>query len=233
MILHDPEIVKSLSPEAHQTALIFWRDFEKSAIRLPPQSRAKFVSLSSEILSLGHEFVTQASAPRPATVIEPSELEGLEDNGMGARLRRQASSTQKGILVYPGSHQAHMIMSSAPNESPRRKLYVASHSSTPRQIECLERLLCARAELARLVGWDSYAGMTLHDKMAKHPGGQHKCSVNSLLTRSGCHYRACKPILGHSIGSDGWTCTRSITCIETSKTRTSQKPFTAHHSGLG
>ncbi|KAL4070621.1 mitochondrial intermediate peptidase [Scleroderma citrinum] len=169
VVLHDPEIVKSLSPEAHQTALIFWRDFEKSAIRLPPESREKFVSLSSEILSLGHEFVTEASASRPAVEIEPSELEGIEDDGMGVRLRRQASSTQRSLLVYPGSHQAHMIMCSAPNESLRQKLYVAAHSSTPRQIECLERLLCARAELARLVGWDSYASMTLHDKMAKNP----------------------------------------------------------------
>lgn len=169
-VLHDPELVKSLSQEALQTALIFWRDFEKSAIKLPPEQRERFVSLSSEILTLGHEFVTQASAPRPPAAIEPSELDGLKDEGMGARLRRQAWSTQKSLLVYPGSHQAYMIMTSAPNESPRQKLYMAAHTSSQRQIECLERLLHARAELARLVGWDSYAGMTLNDKMAKTPG---------------------------------------------------------------
>ncbi|KAG9314048.1 mitochondrial intermediate peptidase [Chiua virens] len=168
-VLHDPEVVQSLSQEALQTALIFWRDFEKSAIKLPPEQRKQFVSLSSEILTLGHEFVTQASAPRSPAIIEPSELEGLKDEGMGARLRRQAWSTQRSLLVYPGSHQAYMIMTSAPNESPRQKLYMAAHTSSQRQIECLERLLHARAELARLVGWDSYAGMTLNDKMAKTP----------------------------------------------------------------
>ena len=171
-VLHNPEIVQSLSQEALQTARIFSREFEKSAIKLPPQQRERFVSLSSEILTLGHEFVTQASAPRPPAVIEPSELDGLKDDGMGARLRRQAWSTQKSLLVYPGSHQAHMIMTSAPNESPRQKLYMASHASSQRQVECLERLLHARAELARLVGWDSYAGMTLNDTMAKTPGEQ-------------------------------------------------------------
>ncbi|KAG6333072.1 hypothetical protein ID866_6023 [Astraeus odoratus] len=186
IVLHDPEIVMSLSREAHQTALIFWRDFEKSAIRLPPESREKFVSLSSEILSLGHEFVTQASAPRSAAVIEASELEGLKDEGMGVMLRRQASSTRKNLLVYPGSHQAHMIMCSAPKESPRKKLYVAAHSSTPQQIECLERLLRARAELARLVGWDSYAGMTLHDKMAKTPENVSKF-LDAFLDRTAIH----------------------------------------------
>ncbi|KIO08613.1 hypothetical protein M404DRAFT_23136 [Pisolithus tinctorius Marx 270] len=186
VVLHDPEIVKSLGPEAYQTALIFWRDFEKSAIRLPPESREKFVSLSSEILSLGHEFVNQASAPRPAALIDASELEGLKDTGMGARLQRQASSTQKSLLVYPGSHQAYMIMRSAPLESPRKKLYVAAHSSTPRQIECLERLLRARAELACLVGWDSYAGMVLHDKMAKTPENVNYF-LDTFLDRTAVH----------------------------------------------
>ncbi|KAI6031498.1 mitochondrial intermediate peptidase [Pisolithus microcarpus] len=188
VVLHDPEVVKSLSSEAYQTALIFWRDFEKSAIRLPPASREKFVSLSSEILSLGHEFVNQASAPRPAALIEASELEGLKDDGMGARLQRQASSTQKSLLVYPGSHQAYMIMRSAPMESPRKKLYVAAHSSTSRQIACLERLLGARAELARLVGWDSYAGMVLHDKMAKTPENVNHF-LDTFLDRTAVHAR--------------------------------------------
>ncbi|KAI5997904.1 mitochondrial intermediate peptidase [Pisolithus albus] len=188
VVLHDLEVVNSLSSEAYQTALIFWRDFEKSAIRLPPASREKFVSLSSEILSLGHEFVNQASAPRPAALIDASELEGLKDDGMGARLQRQASSTQKSLLVYPGSHQAYMIMRSAPMESPRKKLYVAAHSSTSRQIACLERLLRARAELARLVGWDSYAGMTLHDKMAKTPENVNHF-LDTFLDRTAVHAR--------------------------------------------
>ncbi|KAH0838015.1 mitochondrial intermediate peptidase [Lanmaoa asiatica] len=188
-VLHDPEVVQSLSQEAYQTALIFWRDFEKSAIKLPPEQRERFVSLSSEILSLGHEFVTQASAPRPPAVIEPSELDGLKDEGMGARLRRQAWSTQKSLLVYPGSHQAYMIMSSAPNESPRQKLYLAAHTSSQRQIECLEQLLHARAELARLVGWDSYAGMTLNDKMAKTPENVRQF-LDTFLDRKAIHARS-------------------------------------------
>ncbi|KAG2044457.1 mitochondrial intermediate peptidase [Suillus americanus] len=168
-VLHDPEIVKSLSQEALQTALIFWHDFEKSAIKLPPEQRERFVSLSSEILSVGHAFVTEASAPRPPVKIKPSELEGLKDRGMGARLQRQAFFTQKNLLVYPGSHQAYMILREAPDEEPRRKVYMAGHMSSAEQIDRLERLLNARAQLSRLVGWDSYAGMTLSDKMAKTP----------------------------------------------------------------
>ena len=169
-VLSDPSIVKTLGPEAHQTALIFWRDFEKSAIDLPPEQRKRFVSLSSDILVLGRQFLEGASAPRPPASIKPSQLSGLKDKGMGVRLQLQAQFTQRDLQVYPGSLQAQMIMRSAPEEEPRRQVYLAANSSTPQQIEVLEKLLRTRAELARLVGRDSFAHMTLDDKMAKTPG---------------------------------------------------------------
>ncbi|CAL1695003.1 unnamed protein product [Somion occarium] len=169
IVLSDPDVVKSLSTEARETALIFWRDFEKSGVNLPPSQRDRFVSLSSEILSIGREFLMEASKARPPARIRPSELRGLKDTGMGTRLRLQATATQRDLLVYPGSLQAQMIMTSAPEEEPRRKLYMAANSSSEEQVHTLERLLRARGDLARLVGKDSFAHMALADKMAKSP----------------------------------------------------------------
>ncbi|RDB28814.1 Mitochondrial intermediate peptidase [Hypsizygus marmoreus] len=169
-VMTDPSIVKTLSPEAYKTALIFWLDFEKSAIDLPPEQRNKFVSLSSDILVLGREFLKEANAARPPAAVKPSELAGLKDKGMGVRLQLQAQFTQRDLLVYPGSLQAQMIMRSAPSEEARRRVYIAANSSTPEQVEVLEKLLKTRVELARLVGRKSYAEMTLDDKMAKSPG---------------------------------------------------------------
>ncbi|KAF7347681.1 Mitochondrial intermediate peptidase [Mycena venus] len=169
-VLTDPTIVETLTPEAHATALIFWRDFENSAINLPPDQRERFVSLSSDILVLGRKFLQGVSSPGPPAAIKPSELVGLKDQGMGVRLQLQARFTQRDLLVYPGSLQAQMIMRSAPAEEPRRRVYIASNSSTPEQIDALERLLRARAELAQLVGKPSFAHMALDDKMAKSPG---------------------------------------------------------------
>lgn len=119
---------------------------------------------------LGRKFLDEAASPRPPASITPSELRGLKDSGMGIRLHLQARATNSPLHVYPGSLQAQMIMRSAPAEAPRRKLYVAANSSTPEQLETLERLLRARAELARLCGKESYAHLTLTDKMAKSPG---------------------------------------------------------------
>ncbi|KAL0579465.1 Mitochondrial intermediate peptidase [Marasmius crinis-equi] len=169
IVFTDPEILKSLTPEAYQTALIFWKDFEKSAINLPPETREQFVRLSSEIIVLGRHFLREAATPRAPVAIKPSDLAGLKDQGMGVRLQLQARFTQRDLLVYPGSLQAQMIMRSAPQEEPRRKVYIGSYSSTEEQIEILETLLRKRAELARLVGAESFAHLSLDDKMAKSP----------------------------------------------------------------
>ncbi|TRM66100.1 mitochondrial intermediate peptidase mitochondrial precursor [Schizophyllum amplum] len=169
VVLSDPEIVKSMTPEAYRTAMIFWNDFEKSAIDLPAKEREEFVALSSEIISLGRAFLEETNAARPPARITPSDLAGLKDKGMGVRLQLQAQFTQRDLHVYPGSLQAQMIMRSAPAEEPRRRVYIASHSSTEEQIALLERMLSTRAKLARLVGRESYAAMSLDDKMAKNP----------------------------------------------------------------
>ncbi|KAJ7786506.1 mitochondrial intermediate peptidase [Mycena metata] len=169
-VLTDPSIVETLTPEAHATALIFWRDFENSAINLPPDKRDKFVSLSSDLLVLGRKFLQGASTPGPPASVKPSELAGLKDQGMGVRLQLQARFTQRDLLVYPGSLQAQMIMRSAPAEEARRRVYIASNSSSPEQINVLDTLLRTRAELAQLVGKSSFAQMALNDKMAKSPG---------------------------------------------------------------
>lgn len=171
-------MVRSLSPEAHQTALIFWRDFEKSGIDLPPKQRERFVSLSTEIMLLGRQFLSGTTTAKAPASIKPEELQGLKDMGMGARLRLQAQVTKRDLLVYPGSLQAQMIMRAAPAEEPRRKVYMAANTSSPEQIEVLEKLLRARGELARLVGKESFAHMTLGDKMAKSPGAYCYCCVN-------------------------------------------------------
>ncbi|EIW87040.1 mitochondrial intermediate peptidase [Coniophora puteana RWD-64-598 SS2] len=187
-VLYNPELSAALSPEARETALIFWRDFEKSAIALSPDKKERFVSLSSNILSVGRDFVNDSSSPRPPASIMASEIADLKDKGMGSRLRRQALFTQRELLVYPGSHQAHMIMRSAPSEEPRKKVYIASHTSTPEQVARLETLLRLRAELAQLVGRDSYSGMALSDKMAKSPENV-KQFLDTSLERTGVSAR--------------------------------------------
>jgi hypothetical protein len=94
----------------------------------------------------------------------------MKDLGLSSRYQLQARFSNRELQVYPGSLQAQMIMRSAPLEEPRRKVYVAAHTSDPEQLQLLETLLRARAYLAQVLGHDSFSRLTLSDKMAKSPG---------------------------------------------------------------
>nr|QPG55757.1 mitochondrial intermediate peptidase [Auricularia cornea] len=167
-VLSTPDIASNLTPEARETALIFWRDFEKSGIDLPPHLRARFVQLSSEIFTLGRDFVNQASAPRPAVSLPASALRETGTAGLLSRLRLPAR-TSNTVPVYPGTSEARMIMASVPDEATRRALYVATNSSSREEIDVLETLIKTRAQLASLVGKPSYAHVALDDKMTRSP----------------------------------------------------------------
>lgn len=76
-----------------------------------------------------------------------------------------------------------MIMSSVSDDATRRALYVATNASTREEIDVLQALLKTRAQLASLVGKDSYAHFALDDKMTKSPGEEYLAlSTQPLLT---------------------------------------------------
>jgi intermediate peptidase len=172
----------------------------------------------------------EANTARLPTAIKPSELTGLKDKGMGVRLQLQAHFTQRDLLVYPGSLQAQMIMRSAPSEEPRRRVYIAANSSTPEQIHILEKLLQTRAELARLVGRESYAEMTLADKMAKSPGqSSPMLSFSPILTYS----RQCTLFHRRTNGTYPAVRSESVADAKHTKTNTPWNYFSTYYSSMG
>ncbi|KAH7107004.1 mitochondrial intermediate peptidase [Auriculariales sp. MPI-PUGE-AT-0066] len=167
LVFQDSEIWAQLSDEARETALIFWRDFEKSGIDLPPHLRTRFVELSSEIFTLGRDFVNNASQPRPSVSLPVEPLRELRS--LGSLRKMRFLGTANTISIQPGSNEARMIMANVSDDATRRALFVASHSSSREDVEVLEALLRTRASLASLVGKPSFAHMALDDKMTKTP----------------------------------------------------------------
>jgi Zn-dependent oligopeptidases len=62
-----------------------------------------------------------------------------------------------------------LVLRSVHDEETRKEVYLATRTSSKKQIHRLEQLLLKRAELAKLSGYSSFAHMTLSDKMAKTP----------------------------------------------------------------
>ena len=180
----DPAITSKFTSEERAVALIFRRDFERSGIDLPPTQRAEFVSLSSEIITRGRQFLLDGSGPRgytdePITKLREALASGFRTNDERTKrqtkelldaLNNRVSRLTGKVRVYGGSWEAQMLLKYCVDEDVRRDVYSASFKANPGNVETLEALLRARSRLAQLVGKSSYAEMTLTDKMAKNPG---------------------------------------------------------------
>ena len=184
-IMADDQLRASLSPEAMAVAYVFLRDFEKSGIHLPEAERAKFVSLSDEILVLGRSFLQESGQASPDDVVS-IPLEWLKGCPQPIMAALQSSGMQEKDTLHftKNSWEMQAISKYAPDERARKVAHLGMNSGTSDQVSILERLLQRRAELATLTGNESFAAMTLGDKMARKPE-----NVSGFLASLASHHR--------------------------------------------
>ncbi|WWD01447.1 hypothetical protein V866_008391 [Kwoniella sp. B9012] len=154
-----------------KVAQTFLSDFERSGIHLPPAVRQKFVSLSDSLLSLGRTFLSFASSgPSTKPLIELPEPDRLLA-GMGSQFIDSLPRKRRGGAAYivPGSWEAQMISRYAREGEARRLVYIGGIQKDPERVEVLEEMLKKRAELANVLGKETWGDVTLSDKMAKNP----------------------------------------------------------------
>ncbi|MCJ1461098.1 Mitochondrial intermediate peptidase [Mycoblastus sanguinarius] len=159
-----PEVSRSWNEEEKTVAQILLKDFSNSAIDLPEGKRHRFVELSNQIKNLGNKFW---DGMKPTSSYIEFDLSSLK--GMDPRVLGRHSSSRKKVLLPTVGEVPYMALESIENEAVRRDIYMAGRQSSKEQIQTLEKLLEARAEVAALSGHKSYAGMILSDKMANSP----------------------------------------------------------------
>ncbi|KAJ5495699.1 Mitochondrial intermediate peptidase [Penicillium diatomitis] len=168
----NPEVTSHWTEAETIVAQILMRDFTNSAIHMPPSERQRFVNLSNEISQVGSDFFGGAEPAKSQVVFNANSLQGL-DPLMVQRIKKwnnKAPVPTAGIVP-------RLVLRSVRDESVRKEVYLATRTSSSRQIHRLEKLLMKRSELAQLSGYDSFANMTLSDKMAKTPE-----AVSNFLT---------------------------------------------------
>jgi intermediate peptidase len=158
-----PEVWNSWSEQERTVAKILMEDFSRSAIELPEGARQKFVTLSDEIARDGAEFVDHMGPERASLTFDSTRLSGLEP-GMVKALTRWGKTK-----IHTMGHEAQVALRYVHDEDVRKEVYMAVRTSKKSSINRLEKMLKNRAELAKLSGYESFAHMTLENKMAKSP----------------------------------------------------------------
>ena len=108
--------------------------------------------------------------------------------GMGSQfvdnLRRGKGHSRSSVFVAPGTWDAQMIGRYAREGEARRLVHVGSLREDPDRVEVLEQMLRERAELAEVLGKETFAHVALSDKMAKTPA-----NVSKFLSSLATHHR--------------------------------------------
>ena len=164
------EVRLSWSEEERAVAAILIKDFSKSAIDLGDDDRRAFVDMSDKITAVGNDFVDNISAKRQYLSLQSSQMRGM-DPVLVKQLTKWGS-----VSLPTEGMAATLALRTVGDPEVRREIYMANRTSSKDNIHRLEKMLKWRAELAKLSGYDSFAHMTLSDKMAKSPE-----AVNSFL----------------------------------------------------
>ncbi|KAJ1833701.1 Mitochondrial intermediate peptidase [Coemansia sp. RSA 2711] len=174
-VMDDPVIAADLSPVEREVALSFRRDFERSGIHLATTAHARFVELSSRIHDQSREFLrSQALAPAGGAVPVPvDQLRSLPAPVVMEILQafpsRKRSDGVTVVDIVPDDYAAQYILRDCEDAGVREAVFRAWQHGAPSAVQALEGLLDDRLALARTVGFESFAHMTLDDKMAKSP----------------------------------------------------------------
>jgi thimet oligopeptidase len=161
----DPEIWRALSAvdssgEDEGTRWYHFRvlrDFRRAGVDKDAQTRARVRSLNEELVRIGQEFQRNIRDDVRSIEVARGDLDGLPDD-------------------YVESHAGGRITTDSPDYIPfmtysrsspaRERLWkVYRQRAHPRNLAVLDRMLARRFELARLLGYPSWAAYVTEDKM--------------------------------------------------------------------
>lgn len=182
----DSDVRHSWSEEELVTAKILLKDFAQSAaVSGTDAQKDRFVELTSEIAVIGNETVESMSPKTMVLQFASSKMKGM-DPTMVKRLTRFGTTT-----IPSHGYASSLALRTVEDPDVRRSIYMANRTASPSSIRNVERLVEARAELAKLTGHQSFAHLTLGDKMARSPeavnlflealAGANKANVGSDL----------------------------------------------------
>ena len=138
------------------------RDFRRAGVDKDEATRARLKALNEEITAIGSQFDRSINEDtRSITVEGPEALEGLPADYVAAHPVKEGS-----ITITTNYPDALPVFQYAKDPDVRRRLqWEFLNRGYPKNMEALDRLLVKRHELARLLGYGSYAEYVTENKM--------------------------------------------------------------------
>ncbi|MBS3807832.1 MAG: Zn-dependent oligopeptidase [Bacteroidales bacterium] len=141
------------------------REFEQNGLGLPEEKRAHIQKIQDDIADLGIHFESNISSYQDHIILGESDMEGLPEDYKEAR--RMEDGRYKIDLTYPSFFP---FMKYAGSDDARRELsYRFKNIAADKNLEVLSDLLNKRKELAKMLGYSTFAEYQLENRMAEKP----------------------------------------------------------------
>jgi oligopeptidase A len=182
--------------------------FKREGAGLPPEKKRRLEQLNVELTEVTTRFgqnVLDATNAYELVVDDVARLAGLPDRAVQAA---RASAEQKGKQGYRFTLQAPSyipLLTYAHDRGLREQMYRAMNARASQapfdNRELVERILRLRAERARLLGYDHFVDLVLHDRMA-HDGERASEFIRDLTRRTQAAFEAENGALQTFAGSE-------------------------------
>jgi thimet oligopeptidase len=138
------------------------RDFRRAGVDRDEATRARVRQLREELVRIGQEFGRNIKDDVRRLSLDPADLEGLPEDWR----RAHAPGADGKVTVTTDNTDYVPFMTYARSEPAREALWrLYRLRGHPGNLDVLSRMLTRRAELARVLGYPSWAAYVTEDKM--------------------------------------------------------------------
>lgn len=179
--LKNSDTYASLLPEQKAQIDQDLRDFELGGVSLSDSAKTRFGEIALELSRLKTEFsdnVLDATNAWEKCVDNESALDGMPASAVAAAKQRAEAKNKSGYLLNLEFPSYMAVMMFANDRALREEMYTAfatrasdkgPHANQFDNSERIEQILTLRAEKARLLGFDTYADLSVVPKMVESP----------------------------------------------------------------
>ena len=169
---------ESLDPAQRRSVEIALRDFRLAGVALPADKKHEYAELRQRLSSLGARFsenVLDATDAWTKTVSD-AELQGLPSSSLESAKSAAIAKGKDGFLLTLDMPMYQAVMTYCDDGALRREMYTAFATRASEQgpdagrwdnSDTIREILDCRLAMARLLGFDHYASLSLATKMAR------------------------------------------------------------------
>ncbi|MFI3256030.1 MAG: M3 family metallopeptidase [Psittacicella sp.] len=175
------EEFKSYSPARKKAIENTLRGFKHSGVNLEEEKQKQYAKISLRLSELSHKFsnnVMDSTMKWEKIITDVENLKGLPKNVLEAMKQNAKSKEIEGYRVTLDYPILGPILTYCENESLREEIYIAYNTRASDQgplkgefdnTQIIEEILKLKKELANLLGFETYANLSLDTKMAETP----------------------------------------------------------------